>query len=572
MPIYGRYRFRNVNCTMKNTSFALLILLSFGILHVSAQTEPAAGNPLFRHLPPDANQVYQINFPVIASKVDWKSIVPGMPMLNATRDPKIAAFIGDPSRAGIDIHRDFFVTLSNSPGLDSPRYVTILLPLSDSAKFIRFLKEEDKSGGFTVRPGKIRTAREKNTGFAWNDKLAVITFFRPPLREAMGKTGAHPVTRPANNLLSIRRSVVALAGYARSPFLTDTLFRDGFSDDADVHVWSSQGSGLSGLMQGLKTLPLPMQANLLNAAQTLKSGKSRTLGTIRFENGRIVYRNRTPIEPQAAGLMAQFNSRPLNTDLINRLPQGRLLGLVTLHIDVNALLSGLDRYKSRQATDSMLARMNLTSEELAKAFAGDLLIAAIGPDKPAAGSPGSDPTGNASLKPVFYGLVTINDPSSFSKVSTQLKLFKKDSIPARDSSGEAPGGKAKGHLFHTFRDHILVFGASQESTDGFFTNPPRGASDLVTEAVRDNPVAIVIDLKAVAAWLQASVNPQQTRGKDQQALAVLSKLDRISYSGGRLSGNEVESVFEVKMADPGKNSLASLLELFAQPRTAPATR
>jgi len=180
----------------------------------------------------------------------------------------------------------------------------------------------------------------------------------------------------------------------------------------------------------------------------------------------------------------------------------------------------------------------LTTNEVLKAFKGDILFAGVQPAK----QPDS-----GKISPNIFFVTTIGDPSIFMKLVSKLKL---------DSAGNLLG---KMKTAYTLKDNILVVGKTKELTDGYFSNSATKSTDLVNERVRTNMFSLVVDVKAIIAFIQSgNANPTP---KTQQALHFLNALDRLTYTAGGMQNGRLESYFELKMADASENSLRSIFKL-----------
>ena len=89
-----------------------------------------------------------------------------------------------------------------------------------------------------------------------------------------------------------------------------------------------------------------------------------------------------------------------------------------------------------------------------------------------------------------------------------------------------------------------------------------GPSRLESEEVRSAPVAIAIDIKALGAWIGPSLAGGSA--KDQQAKIIFDIFDQLVFTVGRPRGKEVETLFEIKMADQQQNSLTTISKLITQ--------
>jgi hypothetical protein len=84
---------------------------------------------------------------------------------------------------------------------------------------------------------------------------------------------------------------------------------------------------------------------------------------------------------------------------------------------------------------------------------------------------------------------------------------------------------------------------------------------LLSDDFRNNYFTVVVDIKALLAFLQsasAGNNNNQRSAKAQQMKAVLGQFDRFTVTLGLRHGNEMTSSFEIKLADPSVNSLKML--------------
>src|SRR5271169_6318602 len=89
----------------------LVLLLAVAVaptLPVNAQTT----NPLFRHIPPDADVIYHINLPSLTSKMSLTAIFSNLNMGRLPNGPTLAS-LKDLFNSGIDTTKDFIIARSN---------------------------------------------------------------------------------------------------------------------------------------------------------------------------------------------------------------------------------------------------------------------------------------------------------------------------------------------------------------------------------------------------------------------------------------------------------------------------
>jgi len=337
-------------------------------------------------------------------------------------------------------------------------------------------------------------------------------------------------------LTAAKKSMAALEGFTSSPYTTDPVFMNGFSDDADLHAWTNAGSLLTQLMEmSKKKNPFGDKMNFPKAQSNMHS-----LTAFRFDAGKITVHTTTIVPPDSARLYSIFNSRPLNTDLITHLPGKEMLGMFNLHIAPSELPYLLEHYHTKHLIDSLLGRNGLSFEDFTKALKGDFLIAGMMP---------SQMPDSGKVKPSIFFVTTIGDMGAFIKITAKLGLNK-------DSSG---GMLDKMKAGFTLRDNTLVIGP-KGLTDAFFSTNNSANLNLVDDRVRNNAFSIVVDIKAISDLIKAS-DPESNNRKTQQMLHFLSALDRVTYAAGNYQNGQTEYNFEIKMTDASENSLRSLLKL-----------
>ena len=542
--------------------FSPLLLAFLCGISLFTQAQTSADNPLIRHIPADAEKVYHVNYAILSGKLDWQALAPEV--FKKEEDRKYISNLNHLEQLGIDPHPGFIVAQTNMLSLDSPRYTTLLFALSDSGKFIKFLKNDHRlsDGKQVFHSGKPRTATQGKAAFAWDDKMFVVTFVKAPLKQSLGQLApdAHPgKIEPELRYLpaATRRSVAALRGSATNAIVADPEFRAAMADDADAHTYTRFGGGFGMIADLMRMTHAPVGNDLTSALDRMKRSHMHSIATIRFDNGQMSMRTRIYYD-SLAGL--DLGLRPINTGLIERLPQGNLLGLFALHIDPVAYLDLIHRFSGggktgEKAIDSMLAKKGLTVKDILSAFKGEVLVAAIDNGQTI---PATDSTPAKPGKPSFYVVVTIADKAAFDKVDAQLHIMTRDTAATQPAGDSA---KPKKPLAHTLRDDILVLGADQQSTDDFFNKPGRGQSRLESDEVRSSSFALAIDVKAIATYLAPLLAGDSP--KNQQAKAALGLFDQITFTVGRPQGNEMESLFEIKMTDQQKNSLTTLTELLS---------
>jgi hypothetical protein len=494
-------------------------------------------NNFFRHIPPDAEQVYHINLAALGSKVSWNDISGMIPQPKSESDQEMMKYVKDPSLSGIDFHQGLIVASSHlAKNADSPSCVTVMAMLIDSGKLLSLVRSKEKGLHNYKLPGKGSAAGKDKIGLAWNEKMVVLTIITPSTKHTQNTKGNAIPGISHYTLAAAKKSMAALEGFTNSPYTTDAVFMNGFSDDADFHAWTKSGSLFYQIMEmSAKKNPLGSTMNKIPKQQT----NMHSLTAFRFDVGKITVHTTMQIPPDSAKIYSLFNSRPLNSDLITHLPGKAILAMFNLHMNPTDLSFLLEHYRTKNMVDSMLAHQGLSFEDYTKAFKGDFLFAAMMP---------SQMSDTGKVKPTIFFVATIADMTSFMKVISKMGLNK-------DSSG---GMLEKMKAGFTLRDNILVVGPKGK-TEAFFTTNNSENLRLVDDHVRNNAFSIVVDIRAISDMLKAS-DPTPSQ-KSQQMLHFLSAVDRITYAAGNYQNGQTEYNFEMTMTNTSENSLRSLFNL-----------
>ena len=538
---------------MKQLLSCFLFFSSFVNLHSFAQD-----NPLFRHLPPDATSVYQVNVPALVSKLNWQDLIGKFPMNpKDNKSGHMMEMMKNPFATGINITKDFFVTETVKGNLDSVTYTTILFHLADSAKFVAFLSKQEPGLRFFSYPNKGRAAGKDKYGVAWDKDFAVITIIKPGVGDQLSSPKSAQQAKPQHpmpnyTIQAAKKSFAALKGFDGSVYTTDPVFKAGFSDDADIHMWAPRGTGISMLAKNIMKKGHGKDPGFSKAMNTLYQSKAHTLSALRFEAGKITLKSTTAFPPDSLAFYAKFAGRPLNTDLVARLPKGDLLAMINLHFDPSAIGEMLDKTKSRAKVDSMLAKKELTVDNIIHSFKGDILLAVV--------DPANKPVDSSGKKqPSIYLVATIDDLPSFMKLAGKMNLLQDTTAP--DSAGSAPHKSLLSMVksTYTLKDNILVISGSKELTDAWFSNSGKRSTDFIPARVKDSPFSLFIDLKNVMGFLQGMSRGEPSE-KDKKIINALNKLDAFTLTGGAIRDGKVETYMELKMTDPSENSLRSLIK------------
>jgi hypothetical protein len=535
---------------MKKASHLIAVSICL-ILSTVAYSQ--SSNPLFQHLPPTAGHIYEINFNQINNKGNIGALLGSVPPGKNPLTSLILSVLKDPAASGVDLSQNIFFTqtTADGSGADTLSFMNVLVRISDSAKFRSALTHSITGMLIHRLPGKGFTASKEHLGVAWNDQLVVVTLATVEHPDAKtSHSTPHGATsaphRPIGEI-AVEKSLAALAGFPGSPWLTDQRFQSGFATNEDIHAWSARMDMMQMMSKFVKKMaaknpamqgkPMPDYGNM---AQT---PRPPVLTTFNFDNGRIVLRTTFFYKPEDAVMLQHLYDRPINKDLLARVPNnGLLLGFAAVHVNPSTFPEMLDKYHTRQMVDSMLGKKGLTINDLSSAIGGDFLVAVLGDT-----SVVKDTT---KKKINFYVVATLGDPSKLMQIAAKMNA----GGATMDTAGMAKMKKLADKL--VIQDNMLVLSTTREMAQQYLSNHDRRSTTLAGD---DNgPVHIVIDLKAVGSFIGQSMT------KDPKAMIasrIVEKLDKIDFSSAISDGNNLTMTFQIVTGDPSTNSLATLMSL-----------
>jgi Domain of unknown function (DUF4836) len=510
------------------------IFLAFALSASQAQSPDLTAG--FRHIPADADQVISINLSTLLAKADFKALLDLAQKQNLGKGMNMS-FLKDIFNSGIDFRQEIIIAIKPSAGPDSPSYTTGILRLTDSAKFVAFTRANDKDMHILHLPGKDRVAASGKQAWAWNDKFLVLVMYKTP----KGKP-VDPNAILQYHAVAARKAVAALHGFDHSAYLTNQDFKTGFSDDADIHVWNRYGAGLGMLSKLMQMTPAAATPQAQGFSQIMKSmSKVQTLTTIRFDAGKIVVHSSRFITGEDSSIATRLTSQPIDENFLASIPPGKLLGMYAVHYSFAPMLESLAKFGMKQKVDSGLQKMGLTTQDITHALKGDIMVLCYAPD-----------TGK---NPQFFLAATIDDRSSFDKITTILKLG-------------APTDTAKKFDPHfAIQNNIVVFAKSQALADSYFKHPSAGNTPnrLLADRSKANTNFLAVDIHVGADYLSQVLTKGDTlAAKDQKVLDIVRQFDSFILMGGRMQGGSQLAVFELRFTDPNKNSLASILGIVAK--------
>jgi hypothetical protein len=543
---------------MKNILCAFLLA---GTLAAQAQMAP---NDLLRHIPADADQVIDINLGAITSKIDFTSVLNLMG--SKSKNGKAMEMVQHLMTAGLDFHGHVILVPTNNPtgvGADSIKYVTVILPITDSAKFVASLREIAKESETTLHivhlPGKERVATYKDNAVAWTNKLVVFTTFN-----LLSTTKRGPEQQAAARLKTARRAAAALTGFTTTKFISDEHLATAFADDGDVHIWSHKSSLMSLVNKFGKMAPGMNQLGMLSQMSGGNKGNNESIATVRFDNGNVSYSTLKYFSPAEIAATQRILGQGLNPQLLAIVPPRPLIGAVSLHFDMAALEDSIKKVPSMAMLDTMMQGKGVHIWDFFQTFKGDFMFLLCAPDKPATTD---SVTGKKKMpSPTFYLVASVTDKAAFEKIVPTLKL--KDALAAGADTATTDTAHSKNPFpYYLVQNDLVVVGKRQRVTE-FFT-PGAGAQPVGTllpqDLTRVNTLTAVLDFHAFGSNLiEPTATPTADQpSKEKATLDALRNLQTLQISVGAIHGDAMETRIQLNFVDKTKNSLTVLMNLFS---------
>jgi hypothetical protein len=504
-------------------------------------------NPLYKHLPPSANHIYSVRLGQIIAKGELAGLLTSIPQGKDQNSALALNIIKDPASAGIDLDHEILVaqTTAEGTGADTVSYTQFLVPLTDSAKWRATYTSAIKNAHLHRLPGKGVSTIMGKDGIAWNDHLLVIT-----TASAETPVTASLKTAPAIHRSlaegSLEKSLATLAGYPTNSLLTDQRFIAGFSTEEDVHAWSTRMDFTAMITKFAKKMaaknPAMQGQAFPDYSRMNQAPHPPVLSTFSFENGRIVFHLTTFNKPEDAELFRKVYDRPINKDLLARVPNsGLLLGAAAMRFNPAGFPDLMDKYHTRHMVDSMLGKKGLSVSDISGIFGGDILMAALAD---------TTATDTAKNKINVYFVATLGDPAKMMQVAAKLAASN-DALA--DTAQVAKMKKLTDKM--VIRDNLLVISGSKEMAKKYLDNTDRRPTSLLEDNTLQD---LVVDLKAVSVFMSATManNP-----KMMLFVRVLEKMDKIELKTTMPDGNNLNVTFQIVTGDPSTNSLKTIVSL-----------
>ncbi len=496
----------------------LSLVAIFGVLVLASCSKSGKTGLL---VPEDASIVVTINSQSLSEKITWQEIQASewykeIQSKGTNDDTAIAALISQPEKSGIDIKAGFafFMKSQNNGG-----YLAFQGKLKSAADFEAALKSLKKDINIQKKDDLSYTNMDDNAVLTWNSSRFIFVADAPMnvANEMMG-SGGRANRFGTDSLFIFAKNTHALSG--KKLLDSDKRFADLVSGKGDLHYWiSAEKMYNNSLAGGILSM---MKFN------TLIEGNINT-GTLSFENGKIALGGEQFYGKELAKLMDKHPTDGISADLINRLPSGDALAAGVYKLSIPMIVDMIKLVGADGIANSYLGKENLSLDEIAAAFKGDIAFALTGIEK----TPVTNTYEGYDGKPESYTYEKENPKLVFGISVVQDKFNKLYNMMMKEMGGQKPND-----IFIKNEKDWFIVGTDSAAQETFLAgnNKPNYADKLkghnlnffinipqllgsFGRSTDDSISNAMLDLSK-ATWLEFVANSDYKKGKSTYNMEV----------------------------------------------------
>jgi hypothetical protein len=545
------------------------ILLAALLLKSAAFSQ---SNPLLKYIPDDVNTVIHFDIKSMGSKIpaeDFRQSFLYREMMKKDGMP-FSTLFNQPEKSGIDMNAGIFMAI-NYQGIgrfgNAQPTIHLFMKLQNAETFTNNIKELMKDGKENEMIKVYGTDRiislDGTVTAGWNNEIFVFTTGNkqeledeimtnlqlPPdtIAVSIDTTASVPFDY-AGMMEKFKKSQRDLCFQLLTPkpnrsFDANSRFSEVMNSKADIKMWSSGGGNL--LTENI--LPI---SGILNKLQTL-SGKNKT-ALINFEDGKIVMKSRNFPEGEIADIYKKHPTSVQNTNLVRRLPEGKLLGLINMSfsqemcnelLQKSGLLEILDSIKKEIPFDLSLAK---------DVFKSDMMLAVLKNENTIILD---SLTGILSKLDGFQVILAmpIADKVKFEKLKSAI-------MPVWDSLSKKEDFKIKNPSpVAKYNDDMLVLSLSEEAATAFLNNSGTGEIPESLTAYSQYPMVLDINMREIISQI-ISIGRSEERNNGSSEILLNTFGDIIVY-GGEYENESINSTMEFRIGNKNENSLKQLFSM-----------
>jgi hypothetical protein len=514
-------------------------------------------NPLVKYLPDNASLVMSMNLPGMGHKIPGELFRQSFIYREIMKNPnaEMNAFFNDPSSLGLDLSNDIFLVSLTDTSEEYPgTSIHLFGLLKDESLFTSTMKKlsGEKNPLNIYGTNKIIFTQNGRTSLAWNKEVFVFNIvnrhktFRAEDNNVIVDTikidWEKNMEAEEMRFMNMNRNLcfALLTPHPENSFTLNSYFINLLNTAGDIKMWNN-GSPNPALN---KILSIP---GLTNKLQSI-AGKNKT-AVINFENGKITTRSRNYLGEKMKELYNKYPSKQQNTELVRRLPKGKLLGLVSVSSNGEMAHEFMQQNEMKELMESVKKMIPFDFSGVNAAFKSNILFAAVKTDEISA----TDSVTQKMKGVQIILAISVADISKFLELKARFSQMI-DSLKNTESGGK---------MFDKFspavryNDSLFVISSSTEAANAFLNN---NGSSPVPEWLQSNishPMVMSINFKEL---LTLMINKNQgERGMPQ--MKMLDMFDQIVAYGGDYENGSLNSSMEFRFSNPNENSFKQLFDM-----------
>ncbi len=518
-------------------------------------------HPLVKYLPGDASMVMSINLSDLAHKISGESFRQSAIYRELMKNPgeELNAFFSDPSALGLDFSSAvFLVTVPDStkeyPGIS----IHLFGLLKDEPLFANTMKKlaGDKSPINVYGTNKILFTSYDGPTLAWNKEIFVInvpTGRRSMMRDIYSATEDSVkvdmdkrIKAAAEMISKMQRNLCfeLLTPHPQNSFSHNSSFINLLTTAGDIKIWNT-GTLNPAFNKFNKILPI---AGLASKLQAL-SGKNKTI-VINFENGKITAQSKNYQSEMMASLYNKYPPVHLNTDLVRRLPKGKILGLVNISYNPEISKELMQQKDMKELAEGLKKMIPFDFSGINAAFKNNMMLAVIQSDEVL---PGDSATQKMRGIQVILAM-PIADKTKFSElkaaVSHIVDSLKNSEMGSKTFKDFDPAVR--------YNDSLFVISLSPDAATAFLNSNGSNSIPDWMQANTNHPILMSINLKEILGFAMGKLSPGK-RGMEEQKF--MNMFDQMIIYGGDYENGGLNSQMEFRFSNPNDNALKQLFDL-----------
>lgn len=523
-------------------------------------------NPLLKYLPDDVTTVVHFDVQRMGSKIPGDVFRQSSLYRQMLKNPdeNFSKFLSQPETAGIDFSAGIILAIKYQ-GKD--RYdreqpiIHLLVKLKNAETFTNTIKGliKDEPDMIKVYGTDRIIATEGKMTAGWNNDVFVITTgYSQEITDeiykyhnfvdtiALNDTATRPHFDFEGMMERFKKSqrdlcFQLLAPKNSSSLNSNTHFTTAMNNDADIKMWNSGNS--NPFTENI----FPM-TGMLSKLQSF-SGTNKT-ALISFEDGKIVVKSRNFPEGTVADIYKKYPAPSQNMDLVRRLPQGTLMGLMNMSFNQGMANELLLKTGLLEMLDSIKNEIPFDISLIPGVFKSNMMLAVVKSDITTT----TDPTTSKMEGFLLILAMPIADKAKFEELKSAI-------MPAWDSLKTSKATMFREAMpYAKNNDELLVLSLSPEVAEAFLNNPGTGQVPEWLQAYGKYPMVLNINMREMLAMSLGKNRPEKN-DINKNETAILNKFGHIIAYGGEYENEGINSTIEFRFSNESENSLKQLFEM-----------